>query len=131
MMIIRAPGVPYFIVLFSSTCIYFSQEMNIPSIVPAEYLEQPSQLAESGKDSMVHPLSGEARRYVLGDRFHSSNNPHKSPLWAYHNINLCLQSNAVKTSYQESENNQKNVRRLRSACVQGFGVHFLYNYLMD
>ena len=56
MMIIRAPGVPYFIVLFSSTCIYFSQEMNIPSIVPAEYLEQPSQLAESGKDSMVHPF---------------------------------------------------------------------------
>lgn len=31
----------------------------------------------------------------------------------------------------ESENNRKNIRRLRSACVQNFGVHFLYNYLMD
>lgn len=34
-------------------------------------------------------------------------------------------------SYRESENNRKNIRRLRSACVQGFGVHFLGNYLMD
>ena len=23
------------------------------------------------------------------------------------------------------------MKRLRSACVQGFGTHFLYNYLMD
>lgn len=105
--------------------------MNVPSIVPVEYLEQPSQLHEHDKHNMVHPLSGKGRRYVLGDRFHSSNNPHKSPLCAYHNINLCIQSSAVKTSYQERENNRKNIRRLRSACVQGFAVHFLYNYLMD
>lgn len=108
-----------------------SEDMNVPSIVPVEYLEQPSQLHEHDKHNMVHPLSREARRYVLGDRFHSSSNPHKSPLCAYHNINLCIQSNAVKTSYQESETNRKNIRRLRSACVQNFGVHFLYNYLMD
>lgn len=23
------------------------------------------------------------------------------------------------------------MRRLRSSCVQGFGVHYLYNFLMD
>ena len=80
---------------------------------------------------MVHSVSGESRRYVLGDRFHSASNPHKSPLCAYHDINLCLQANTITTSTQESENNRKNIRRLRSACVQNFGVHFLYNYLMD
>ena len=79
----------------------------------------------------MHPLSGDCRRYILGDRFHSASNPHKSQLCAFHDINLCLQASSVKTSYQESENNRKNIRRLRSACVQGLGVHFLYNYLMD
>ena len=38
--------------------------------------------------------------------------------------------NTIKTSYQESENNKKNVRRLRSLCMQNFPTHF-YNYLMD
>ena len=28
-------------------------------------------------------------------------------------------------------NNSKNLRRLRSTTVQGFGTHFFYNYLMD
>ena len=46
--------------------------------------------------------------------------------WYY----LCVQANTIKTSYQESENYNKNTRRLWSACMQGFGVHFLYNYLM-
>ena len=34
-------------------------------------------------------------------------------------------------SYHESENHRKNMKRLRSACVQGFGTHFLYNYLIN
>ena len=77
------------------------------------------------------PLTGTARRYVMGDRFHTANNPQKSPLCEYHKINLWAQSNAIKTSYQESENNIKNTRRLRSSCVQNFSTHFFYNYLMD
>lgn len=42
-----------------------------------------------------------------------------------------MQSNTIKTSYQESENNRKNVRRLRSSCMQSFSTHFFYNFLMD
>ena len=68
---------------------------------------------------------------MLGDRFHNATNPHKSPLCEFHDINLCLQSCVLKTSYQESENHRKNTCRLRSSCVQGFGTHYFYNYLMD
>jgi hypothetical protein len=82
-------------------------------------------------DTIAHPLTGMTRRYVLGDRFHAANNPHKSPLCRYHDINLFQQSNTIKTSYQESENNRKNVRRLRSSCMQNFSTHYFYNYLMD
>ena len=32
---------------------------------------------------------------------------------------------------QESENNRKNDKRLRSACQQSFEVHYMYNFLMD
>lgn len=74
---------------------------------------------------------GSSQRYILGDRFHSTTNPHKSPLCNFHDINLCLQANALKTSYQEAENNRKNKKRLQSAFVQGFGTHFLFNFLMD
>ncbi|KAK3738741.1 hypothetical protein QZH41_018100 [Actinostola sp. cb2023] len=104
--------------------------MNVPIITTAEYRDREAPMFESS-DSTVHPLSGESRRYVLGDRFHNASNPHKSPLCLYHDINLAEQSNAIKTSYQESENNRKNVRRLRSSCVQSFDTHFIYNFLMD
>ena len=80
---------------------------------------------------LVHPVSGKCRRYVLGDRFHVSTSPHKSPLCEFHDINLCRQANVYATSYQEMKNYQKNKKRLRSSCMQGFGVHFLYNFLMD
>lgn len=68
---------------------------------------------------------------IVGDRFHSSTNPHKSPLCQYHDINLCEQANTIGISVQESENNRKNNKRLRSTCQQTFEVHDLYNYLMD
>lgn len=42
-----------------------------------------------------------------------------------------MQSNTIKTSYQESENNRTNMKRLRSSTLQGFGLHFCFNYLMD
>ncbi|KAJ7385981.1 hypothetical protein OS493_012314 [Desmophyllum pertusum] len=44
--------------------------------------------------------------------------------------NLCLQSNTITTSMVESENNRKNIRRLRSACVQNF-ESISCIYLMD
>ena len=78
-----------------------------------------------------HPVTGTSDRYVLGDRFHASNNPHKSPLCQFHDINLCAQANTIKTSIQECQNNSKNVRRLRSTCQQNFAKHIFYNYLIN
>ena len=102
----------------------------MPDIVPAEF--KPVSVEGGGnEDPWAHPMTGSSRRYVLGDRFHSTTNPHKSSLCKFHDINLCLQANSLKTSYQEAENNRKNKKRLQSACVQGFGTHFFYNFLMD
>ena len=77
-----------------------------------------------------HPTTGSKRRYIVGDRFHTSSNPHKSELCAYNDINLLEQGTCIGIRYQESLNHMKN-KRLQSSTVQGFFVHFLYNYLMD
>lgn len=104
----------------------------MPEIVPAEFKPVSVDVqVEETEYKWVHPITGSSQRYILGDRFHSTSNPHKSPLCNFHDINLCLQANALKTSYQEAENNRKNKKRLQSACVQGFGTHFLFNFLMD
>lgn len=114
------------------------QNHNVPSIVPPEYKASTdtSDCAEKSPSSdravgRCHPLSGSNERYVLGDRFHASSNPHKSPLCQYHDINLCAQANSITTSVQECQNNSKNARRLRSSCQQNFGTHVFFNYLMD
>lgn len=104
----------------------------MPDIVPMEFRCEPVTMeSPENVPQFVHPVSGNTRRFILGDRFHDSTNPHKSPLCRFHDINLCQQANMFKTSFQEMKNNQKNKKRLRSSCVQGFGVHYLYNYLMD
>ena len=99
--------------------------------MPSEYRATNVSLTGLNRQDMVHPISGKSRRFVLGDRFHTGTNPHKSPLCRYHDIEKCAQSNALKTSYQESENSRKNNKRLRSSCMQSFHVHFFYNFLMD
>lgn len=77
-----------------------------------------------------HPTTGSKIRYIVGDRFHTSSNPQKSELCVYHDISLLEQGTCIGTNYQESLNHLKN-KRLQSSTVQGFFVHFLYNYLMD
>jgi len=103
--------------------------MNVPAIVPVEFQAGDGKVFES--DGFNHPLTGSSRRYVCGDRFHSTNNPHKSPLCEYHNINLCKQASTIKTSYQESMNHKKNQKRNRSSCTQSILTHIYYNYLMN
>ena len=104
----------------------------MPSIVPSEFRKEditfvrPSEL-----ERWQHPITASTRRYVVGDRFHTTTEPHKSPLCEYHDLRLCQQANTIKTSYQESENHRKNFLRLRSSTMQTFPVHFMYNYLMD
>ena len=105
-----------------------SQGISVPEIVPSKFKDTDTQSECSGED-FVHPISAKSRRYVVGDRFHSATNPHKSPLCIYHDVNRCAQSNAIKTSYQESENNRKNNIRLRGSCMQNFHHHFFCNYL--
>ncbi|XP_028415288.1 HMG domain-containing protein 3-like [Dendronephthya gigantea] len=114
------------------------ENQNVPAIVPPEYSDgtvRPSWefLREDGashsQDEMNHAMS--QCHFVLGDRFHSASEPHKSPLCEYHNIDLCIQAPTIKTSIQESQNHRKNLRRLRSSCMQSFEVHIAYNFLMD
>lgn len=102
--------------------------------MPPEYKASINTDPCGSSDYMIgtcHPLTNSSDRYVLGDRFHSSSNPHKSPLCQFHDINLCAQANSITTSVQECQNNSKNVRRLRSSCQQNFGTHIFFNYLMD
>lgn len=118
-------------VFFKDNYNNFLQNVDCPMIVPTEYqsssfLKDPEELG-----NLEHPVSGSSRRFVLGDRFHNTSKPHKSPLCLFHDIDLCMQSNTIKTSYQELENNRKNMKRLRSSTLQGFGLHFCFNYLMD
>lgn len=96
-----------------------------------EYTDSSSMRKQIGDTGMSHPLVSTSCHFVLGDRFHSSSNPHKSHLCKYHNLELCLQANAVTTSIQESQNNRKNQRRLRSSTVQNFETHVTFKYLMD
>ncbi len=79
------------------------QDNNVPLLANAEYKSEAVVCSYDG--TLKHPLTGNSRRYVLGDRFHNVSNPHKSPLCEYHDINLLLQTNTIKTSYQECENN--------------------------
>lgn len=114
------------------TCVvlFIFKNIDIAMMTVAEFRDSDNKPIDS-PDTLAHPLTGSTRRYMLGDRFHTGSNPHKSPLCHYHNINLLNQSNTIKTSYQESENSRKNSRRLRSSCMQNFSTHFLYNFLMD
>lgn len=106
------------------------QHQNVPAIVPPEYSDGTRQswaCTHTAQRTDLHQQD----HFVLGDRFHSSSDPHKSPLCQYHNIDLCTQAPTIKTSIQESQNNRKNMRRLRSSCMQSFEVHIAYNFLMD
>ncbi len=96
-------------------------DQNVPAIVPPEYSDS------SDKTSLqfLQPPSASSEQvskahFILGNRFHSSTEPHKSALCYYNEIDLCVQSLTIKTSIQESQNNRKDMRCLRSSCMQSF-----------
>ena len=112
--------------------IFFQCDANVPEIVPQEYWGTSTQLPKpEDLEPFQHPVTLSTQWCILADRFHSSQNPHKSPLCRYHDIDKCLQSLTIKTSYQEIENSCKNQWKLPSPCAQSFGMHFLFNYLMN
>ena len=91
---------------FALTENYFFIKVSVPHLVPLEF--QSSRMEYKDEQELQeweHPVTGHRHRCVVGDRFHSSTNPHKSPLCRFHDLDLCEQKNAIKTSYQESENN--------------------------
>ncbi|KAM7430514.1 high mobility group [Porites harrisoni] len=106
-------------------------DLNFPCIVPVEYSDGSNMRKVISNADMAHPIVDTSMHFVLGDRFHRATNPHKSHLCKYHNLELCLQANTLKTSIQESQNNRKNQRRLRSSTVQNFETRVTFNYLMD
>ena len=107
------------------------QDLNFRCIVPVEYSDGSNMRKVISNADMAHPIVDTSMHFVLGDRFHRATNPHKSHLCKYHNLELCLQANTLKTSIQESQNDRKNQRRLRSSTVQNFETHVTFNYLMD
>ena len=56
--------------------------------------------------------------------------PHSSELCRYHDINLCKELAAIKTSSQEVLNSTRNWRRLRTTCTQNAETHLLYNWVV-
>ncbi|KAK3735528.1 hypothetical protein QZH41_010031, partial [Actinostola sp. cb2023] len=70
---------------------------SVPEIIPLEYkstdvaLPKPEDLRE-----WQHPITGNELRFVLGDRFHTATEPHKSPLCDYHDIKYCQQADTIK-----------------------------------
>merc|ERR1712179_360483 len=87
-------------------------------------------MAELGK--FEHPKTGDCDKYFVGDRFHNAQFPHKSPLCEFHDIDLVEELKAAKTSGQESLNNSRNQKRLRSTCTQRAETHIFYNaVIMD
>lgn len=104
---------------------------NFPCIVPLEYSDGSNIRKQSSVVARSHPLIDTTKHFVPGDWFHASANPHQSHLCKFHDLDLCLQANTIKASIQESQNNRKNQRRLRSSTVQNFETHVTFNYLMD
>ena len=88
------------------------QDLNFPCIVPVEYSDGSNMRKVISNADMAHPIVDTSMHFVLGDRFHTATNPHKSHLCKYHNLELCLQANTLKTSIQESQNNRKNQKEI-------------------
>ena len=103
-------------------------------IVPTEYRASSAIKDPEILGKLEHPaVSGSSQRFVLGDRFHNSTKSHKSPLCLFHDIDLCMQSNTIKTSYQGSGNFRKNMKRLVRQPFKDLDITLLdiTNYLMD
>ena len=109
----------------------FLKGISVPDIVPVEYQSENITRTQKGTEELRHPVTGTARHYVLGDCFHSITKPRKSLLCRYHDIDLCIQATALKSSYHESEKIVKKKLRLRSSTMQSFHVHFMYSVFMD
>ncbi len=84
--------------------------MNVAEIVPEEFSSlKPQPVTDPNLTGYEHPISKSNRRYVLGDRFHANNHPHKLPLCAYHDIDLWEQpSKPVIRSPKTTEKTRKD-----------------------
>ena len=106
----------------------------MPEIVPEEYHLQRG-LQSNNFEDCTHPLTNSSRRYICGDTFQNKNNPHKSLLCQFHNIDLCLQAGSIKKAYQESMfNRRQKMKAQQNAPMNGpngIMMHVFHNYLMN
>ena len=66
----------------------------------------------SKEDPLLHPDSENLQRFILGTRFQTKNNNkgHKRNTCRYHDLDLSIQGQSIKSMTQES---MQNVRRFR------------------
>ena len=64
-------------------------------------------------DPLLHPDSENLNRYILGTRFQTKNigKSHKRKTCSYHDLDLSIEGQSIKSMTQES---MQNVRRFRS-----------------
>ena len=105
-----------------------------PSVISIPHLQLENQKLTRQKLAKISelgceedPKTRDTRKYFLGDRFHTTNFPHKSELCKFHDINLCPELKFAKTSHQENLNNVRNRQRLRTTCTQKLPTHLFYN----
>ena len=109
------------------------QDISVPDIVPAEYRDVSKPLQTSDNRN-AHPLTGSERRYVLGDRFHNSSNPHKSHLCQFHDINLssvmCVENQLSRVRKSQKEYPQA-AKLLCSRLWNSFLLQLPYGFLSE
>ena len=83
--------------------------------------------------SMVHPLTNEVNRYIVGDRFHDGHKTsgHKKATCKYHCIDLCPELVGFQSITSEVLNSKIKTTRLQSSNQQNLHHYFFYNRLMD
>lgn len=121
---------PSWVYYINMTFIPF-QRVECPMIVPAEYRAVSSLKVPEELEQSQHPTSGNSRRFVLGDRFHSATNPPQITSACFRTSTCVPKEMLSKLATKNLKIFRKNMRGLRSSTLQGFGIHFCSNYLMD
>lgn len=83
--------------------------------------------------NVVHPLTQTTSRFVLGDRFHDSENHsgHKKPTCKFHQMKLCPELVQYQSVTSEVINSKIKSVKLQSSSQQNLTHYYFYNRLMD
>ena len=104
----------------------FVQVIQHPELkLPWTYLRTPM-WNHTYSNSMVHLLTNEVNRYIVGDRFHDGHKTsgHKKTTCKYHNIDLCPELVSVQSVTSEVLNSKIESSRLQSSNQQNLHHYF-------